>query len=537
MNSAVNSPVTSPLASLDPRSWVERLWSSVADRGRSYAEVLQPETSTAPLDRAREFAVALLSERGEASGAAVARELHAVLRDLGTDDRLAFYRFVAENFLPAEEPLRQAAQAYLAESTPERATRLAEAAEPVRQELLRRMNMAPGGTAALVGMRKELLAHLRGTPALKPLDTDLRHLFASWFNRGFLELRRIDWQTPAAVLEKLITYEAVHEIQGWDDLRRRLASDRRCFGFFHPALPGEPLIFVEVALTTGLAASVQPLLARDGDERLQRERERAADTAIFYSISNCQDGLRGVSFGNFLIKQVVEELKAELPRVTRFSTLSPVPGFRRWLERRLGSGEADVLREDEAATLRVDAGAVTEGSDPSSVLQDVLGLERWWEDVAVAGALRGPLVRLCARYLTTPPGGRGSSDAVARFHLGNGARLERVNWLGNVAPRGIEEAYGIMVNYLYDPEQIEANHEAFMRGAIVRSAAVDRLLQDPVPPPASSSAATFPPATAPQGLDALRRPPLPQPVAKHYPASRRPPQVHQPGLRNLAAAR
>ena len=444
----------------DPRSWVERLWSSVADRGQSYAEVLQPPSAPGPrdpappertpLDRAREFAAALLSERGEASGAAVARELRIALGDLAPADRLAFYRFLAENFLPAEDRLRGAAAAYLEAPTPERAASLAEAAEPARQELLRRMNMAPGGTASLVAMRRELLGHLRDEPGLKPLDSDLRHLLTSWFNRGFLELRRIDWQTPAAVLEKLITYEAVHEIQGWDDLRRRLAPDRRCFGFFHPALPGDPLIFVEVALTQGLAASVQPLLARDGDERAERARETAADTAIFYSISNCQDGLRGVSFGNFLIKQVVEELKAELPRLVRFSTLSPVPGFRRWLEKRL-AGEAD------------------------PALASLLGAERWWADTTKAEALQRPLTRLCAEYLTAPAA-TGKGDPVARFHLGNGARLERVNWLGNVAPRGIAESYGIMVNYLYDPEQIEANHEAFVRGAVVRSAAVDALL-------------------------------------------------------------
>jgi malonyl-CoA decarboxylase len=326
-----------------PRSWIERLWSSVADRGRSYAEVLRPEGTNAPLDRARELATALLSERGEASGAAIARELQAALHELSPADRIAFYRFLVSDFLPSEGGLRAAAEAYLAEPTPERATQLAQAAEPTRQELLRRMNMTQGGTAALVAMRQDLLHQLRDEPGLKPLDSDLRHLLASWFNRGFLELRRIDWQTPAAVLEKLIAYEAVHEIRGWDDLRRRLAPDRRCFGFFHPALPGEPVIFVEVALTTGLASSVQPLLARDGDEQAERDRERAADTAIFYSISNCQGGLRGVSFGNFLIKQVVEELKAELPHVVHFSTLSPVPHFSRWLNGRLKAADASDL--------------------------------------------------------------------------------------------------------------------------------------------------------------------------------------------------
>jgi malonyl-CoA decarboxylase len=281
------------------------------------------------------------------------------------------------------------------------------------------------------------------------------------------------WQTPAAVLERLIAHEAVHEIRGWEDLHRRLAPDRRCFGFFHPALPGEPLIFVEVALTTGLASSVQPLLARDGDERAEREREKTADTAIFYSISNCQDGLRGVSFGNFLIKQVVEELKAELPRVAHFSTLSPVPGFSRWLKKQLTAGDVTgLLPKDDLSVLKRVAKEKTPGRDVVALLET----ERWWEDTALTDALRDPLTRLCAVYLTTSPDSRGPADPVARFHLGNGARLERVNWLGNVAPRGISESHGIMVNYLYDPEQIEANHEAFVRGAIVRSSTVDALL-------------------------------------------------------------
>ncbi len=278
-----------------------------------------------PLPRARRLAAALLSERGEASGAALSRELHEVLRRLEPAGRLDFMRFLAADFQPDRATLRAAAQAYLADGTAEAAAVVADAADPPRQELLRRMNMAPGGTATLVAMRKELLRYVRDEPVLRLLDHDLKHLFASWFNRGFLELRRIDWNSPAAVLDKLIAYEAVHEIQGWDDLRRRLAPDRRCFAFFHPALPGEPLIFVEVALVEGLAGAVQPLLVQDGDDEAARHRAARANTAIFYSISNCQDGLRGVSFGNFLIKQVVEELKAELPQLTQFSTLSPVP--------------------------------------------------------------------------------------------------------------------------------------------------------------------------------------------------------------------
>jgi malonyl-CoA decarboxylase len=246
----------------------------------------------------------------------------------------------------------------------------------------------------------------------------------------------------------------VHEIQGWDDLRRRLAPDRRCFGFFHPALPGEPLIFVEVALVQGLAAAVQPLLARDdGDAQTACARAAHADTAIFYSISNCQEGLRGVSFGNLLIKQVVEELRSALPQLKRFSTLSPVPGFRRWLEKQVGAGLA-----------------------PAGLLAPV-ETANWWQDAARAEAVRRPLLRLCATYLAGAGGPKESADSVARFHLSNGARLERVNWLGNVAPRGMQESYGIMVNYLYDPETIEANHEAFAQdGTVVRSPEVDALM-------------------------------------------------------------
>jgi malonyl-CoA decarboxylase len=457
------------------RAWIERLWSSAGDRSQHSDTPPVPEAT--PFDRARALAEALLSERGEASGAAVARELHAAIRDLSDPDRLAFLLFLSTGFTPDTAKLRRAAEAYLADPTPEQAGRLAEAAEPPRQELLRRMNLSPGGTAALVAMRRDALTVMREHPALKALDVDLHHLFGSWFNRGFLELRRIDWQSPAASLEKLITYEAVHEIAGWDDLRRRLGPDRRCFGFFHPALPGEPLIFVEVALTEGLAAAVQPLLAPLGDDRAAAAAAARADTAIFYSISNCQEGLRGVSFGNFLIKQVVEELQAELPHLKQFSTLSPVPGFRRWFDRRLAAGDdaGELLLPEERLRLPGPAG------DDAAQLRGALATPDWWRDPVLAEALAAPLVRHCAVYLT---GGNGkSADPVARFHLGNGARLERVNWLGNIAARGLGESWGIMVNYLYDPNFIEANHEAFVRdGRVARARAVDALIAPPAEP-------------------------------------------------------
>jgi malonyl-CoA decarboxylase len=407
-------------------------------------------TKLSPLDRAKQLAATLLSERSQASGALVARQLHELLGALDASDRHGFQRYLATEFQPDGAALRAAALRYLADGTAAAAAALARAADPPRQELLRRINMAPGGISALIAMRSEIASCLRAEPELKLLDADLKHLFASWFNRGFIELRRIDWQTPAAVLEKLIAYEAVHEIKGWDDLRRRLAPDRRCFGFFHPALPGDPLIFVEVALVEGLATAVQPLLSQDTYEAAARERAARADTAIFYSISNCQDGLRGVAFGNFLIKQVVEELKAELPQLKCFSTLSPIPGFRQWLDKQLGS-------------------------DPDVALLPQLESDRWWNDPAQSEKLREPLLRLCARYLTRQPSIR--IDPVARFHLGNGARLERINWLGNTAPRGIQESFGIMVNYLYDVETIESNHEAFVNdGTVMRSADVDALL-------------------------------------------------------------
>jgi malonyl-CoA decarboxylase len=413
--------------------------------------------TTSPLDRAKRLASTLLSERGAASGALLARELHGVLGTLDAGDRHGFQRYLATEFQPDKAALRAAAERYLADTTTEAAAALAQAADPPRQELLRRMNMAPGGTGTLIAMRSEITAHLRHEPELKLLDADLKHLFASWFNRGFLELRRIDWQSPAAVLEKLIAYEAVHAIKGWDDLRHRLAADRRCFAFFHPALPGEPLIFVEVALVEGLAASMPPLLSRDVEEDTARAQAAGADTAIFYSISNCQDGLRGVSFGNFLIKQVVEELRAEFPQLKRFSTLSPVPGFRRWLTQQLA-----------------------EESNPDAALLPKLARDGWWHDPEQSEPLRAALMRLCAIYLTRRPSPGNRIDPVARFHLGNGARLEQINWLGNTELRAIQESFGIMVNYLYDHDSIENNHEAFVRGGtIVRSPDVDALMQGP----------------------------------------------------------
>jgi malonyl-CoA decarboxylase len=461
------------------RNWLERLWYTIADRGRRFAVI--PSGQIESVERARILTRALLSERGEASGAAVSRELVAVLHGLAPEERLQYFLFLAEQFNSDTAKLSAAARNYLDNPTPEAAALLSDAAEPPRQEVLRRINMAQGGTALLVALRKELNALLPRNPLLKLLDADLQHLFASWFNRGFLELRQIDWETSAAILEKLITYEAVHEIQGWDDLRRRLAPDRRCFAFFHPALRGEPLIFVEVALVNGLASSMQSLIDRDTDEAAQVARAASADTAIFYSISNCQDGLRGISFGNFLIKQVVEELRHELPGINTFATLSPVPGFRKWLTKQLESGVLPTLNVNAAerfALLKVaELQPEPRLDEIVAALQALLAITAWPVRQEISDALKPVMLRLTTIYLTQSSKLKFRTYPVARFHLGNGARLERVNFLANANRAGLVESYGIMVNYLYDPTTIEANHEGFVRdGIVARSKAVETLL-------------------------------------------------------------
>jgi malonyl-CoA decarboxylase len=325
-------------------------------------------------------------------------------------------------------------------------------AEPRRQELIRRMNLAPRGTSQLVAMREDLLTAMKADPALAVADADFRHLFGSWFNRGFLTLQRIDWSTPAHILEKIIRYEAVHAITSWDDLRLRLEpADRRCFAFFHPALAGEPLIFVEVALTRDVPSSIAPLLSI---ARVPVAPERAS-TAVFYSISNCQRGLRGISFGNFLIKQVAEDLKRELPSLNTFVTLSPVPGLCRWF-----------------ATLR------SQNDMPDSALASALGEidPPGWHRTP-SRVLRESLSRAAVRYLFQAKDATGKPiDSVARFHLGNGARLERLNWMGDVSENGLAQSAGFMVNYLYDLAAVQHNHEAFANhGEIVASPEMRRL--------------------------------------------------------------
>lgn len=399
---------------------------------------------------------ALLGERGEASGAALAREALAACRELDGTALEHFFEVVSHEFSPSPDAVGKAADRYRDDPTPANLVRLQEIVEPARQELLRRLNMAPGATAALVGMRRALLKGLDRHPQWQALDADLLHLLRSWFNRGFLKLERIDWRTPALVLEKLIRYEAVHAIQGWDDLRRRLQADRRCFAFFHPQLPEEPLIFIEVALTREMSTAVQPLL----DVASAVEDPAEARFAMFYSISNCQDGLRGLSFGNFLIKQVAEDLRRELPRVRKFSTLSPIPGFRDWLA---------------AARVRLAVGA--QGEERLALLARFDQPD--WQRSPEAAALERLLMPLCAHYLLHAKRGAEPRDAVSRFHLGNGASLERINWLGDTSPSGLQRSAGMMVNYVYRLSKVERNHELFVKEhRIAASREIERLARD-----------------------------------------------------------
>ncbi|TVP43039.1 MAG: MCD, Malonyl-CoA decarboxylase MCD [Halomonas sp.] len=388
---------------------------------------------------------ALMESDGEASSIALASRALAIYRRLSADEKQRFFARLATDFAADPSQIDSAYNAYQEARDNHTLHALFTACEPRRQELFRRLNLASDGTYELVEMREDLLGMLREQPEFKPIDADFAHLLGSWFNRGFLMLKRIDWNTPASVLEKIIRYEAVHEIQDWDDLRRRLdAKDRRCFAFFHPAIGDEPLIFVEVALHKGLPSRIQPILSGEANGIDDPED---ADSAAFFGISNCQTGLRGISFGNFLIKQVVQELSMELPQLKYFVTLSPVPGFAQWLSEQ---------RHNEQW--------------PKSVRSALAELETpgWQHEQEREERLKASVRPLAAHYLADEKNHRGLPlNPVARFHLGNGAELHRINWLGDISDKGINQAAGLMVNYLYVLDNIERNHENYTAKATV----------------------------------------------------------------------
>lgn len=403
----------------------------------------------------------LAARGGEVSARNRAAKLAQTYLGLSESARIEFLRVLAGFDSDSDSVARAIESLHAAHDPAERAaaqTEMRRVLEPPRVRLLRQFTAIPDGMKFLVELRA-FLNRVRGEDkVLAALEADLRVLLASWFDVGFLELRRIDWASPAALLEKLVGYEAVHEIRSWRDLKNRLDSDRRCYAFFHPRMPDEPLIFVEVALVQGLAASVQNLL----DQKAPVMDPGAADTAIFYSISNCQQGLAGISFGNFLIKRVVDELSAEFRNLKTFATLSPIPGFRRWLDAQLGAAHSDLLGDEEAADLRSALSAHME--DPPAgpaALAGILARRGWYRDVALLKTTEPVLLRLCARYLLQAVRGKRALDPVAHFHLSNGARVERLNMLADTAEKGVKESATVMVNYLYDPARIEAFHEDY----------------------------------------------------------------------------
>ncbi len=408
----------------------------------------------------------LLSERGETNSLSIARGLVERIDELDGWQLDAFFDYLAKDLSPDPQAVLRHAHDYAQRRDAASLIALVQTTEPPRQELLRRLNRTPGGTACILRLRRGVLDRLKKHPELMALEADMLHLLSSWFNPGFLKMQRVDWNSPAQLLEKIIHHEAVHEIDGWDDLRRRLQPDRRCFAFFHPQLPGEPLIFVEVALLQEMPGAIAPLIDKSSTP-LATDRFRVA---AFYSISNCEPGLRGVSLGNFLIKSVAEQLQRELPRLRTFCTLSPIPGLASWL----------LSEPDITALSGIRKSVIEDLVEAREALRAATGgrladLQLSTTHERLDTEMQSALMSLAAAYLLyvspTPAG-----DPVARFHLDNGARLERLNWRGNPSPKGLKQAFGLMVNYLYDLDKIEASHEKFKQGEVARSRAVHTLM-------------------------------------------------------------
>ncbi|UTV98986.1 malonyl-CoA decarboxylase [Marinomonas rhizomae] len=384
------------------------LFSSVFDRRYRKARSNEEDNRTV-----KAMCQDLLTRHGEVSGGALARNILDRYDHMSSDEKRELFEFMTHDLEVVSDDVIAALAEYQKQPSKQTYKAFASASEPRRQELIRRFNQVPGATPKLVKMREDLLKATKEDASLGILDVDFNHLFTSWFNRGFLVLRPINWDSPASILEKIIAYEAVHAIDSWDDLRQRLKpSDRRCYGFFHPTMADEPLIFVEVALTKGTANSIQSLLTTDRDVIEADE----ADTAVFYSISNCQPGLAGISFGNFLIKQVAANLAKDLENLETFVTLSPIPGLAKWVN---SSG----------------VGTLGQGKDQA----------------------------LAAHYLLNAKHSDGKPlDPVTRFHLGNGAMIQAVHADADISPNGLKQSNGAMVNYLYDLDKVSKNHEKFV---------------------------------------------------------------------------
>ena len=450
-------------------------WRDIASTARGrLGGVPRPDLSRDDSETLREQLRDCMEARGGVvSARARAADLGRTYLALNATGRMRFLHLLAEEFDVDHGAVAALGERFCSTRNDDERRKLERqlraSLDPPRIKLLTQFNALPEGVKFLVDMRAELMPLGRNDPVLAGLELDLKGLLASWFDVGFLELKRITWDAPAALLEKLIVYEAVHEIRSWTDLKNRLEADRRCFAYFHPRMTQEPLIFVEVALVQGMSDNVQSLL----DETAPVGDPIEADTAIFYSISNCQTGLAGISFGDFLIKRVVDSLAAELPHIKTFATLSPIPGFRSWLDKEIIEHGDELLTQTERKSFQQQL--------PSELaalgLGDLLARPRWHADEVLAQALRGPLMRLAARYILLEKNSRGRAlDPVAHFHLTNGARVERLDWLADSSPKGLKQAAGLMVNYLYRLSEIEENHEAYTgEGRVAASAALTRL--------------------------------------------------------------
>ena len=449
---------------------LERLRNAFIETARGAREVvgapLRPDLPDDDVPRLKSRVDACLEGKGgETARRARAAELGQAYLSLSPAGRTKFLLTLAHDYGLPREAAMATGDAWRSSKQPPRA--LAGALEAPAVRLMREFVGVPQGVKFVVDLRAELMALGKTDPAARMLSDDLRPLLGSWFDVAFLDLVRIDWRAPAALLEKLVAYEAVHAIRSWRDLKNRLDSDRRCFAFFHPRMPEEPLIFVEVALVDGLAGNVQRLL----DARAETSDAGRANTAIFYSISNCQQGLAGISFGNFLIKRVADQLARDLPNIRDFATLSPIPGLRRHIDDRLKSEGDGALTQAEIASLI----PVIDEAQGAVAVRRLLDRPNWWTVPAIDKALRPILCRLTARYLTSTDEKGRALDRVAHFHLGNGALVERINWLGDTSANGLKQAYGMMVNYRYKLSDVDANHESYAAGKVVASREVRAL--------------------------------------------------------------
>ncbi|MCF8366899.1 MAG: malonyl-CoA decarboxylase [Bacteroidales bacterium] len=431
--------------------FTKNLVDTIADAGENFLNLKRLRGT--PTQKFVSLCDDLISHKGMASGLALSRQVVKRYRNLSHKEKLWVLKELNRKAGPDMTEIQSAAKHFIQLPNEENLSMLSKKLKTNRRKLFSRMIMASEGAHVVVKLREDLLGFIPQHPELKGMDEDLKSLLKSWFNPGFLVLRKIDWNTEAAILEKIIEYEAVHDIKNWDDLKQRLGNDRRCFAYFHPSLEDEPLIFVEVALTKGISSSIQDIF------NAKSKGGKQADTAIFYSINNCQKGLRSIPLGNFLIKIVVMQLAFEMPSIKTYSTLSPVPGFAKWLKQEIQNRSSVFFTAGDLETLKI------------------IDEDGWQDNNKKSRELRKTLINACAKYLVKAKKEGNPMDPVARFHFGNGAQLFRINWMGNSSENGIGESFGLMVNYLYDPRQIESNHEAYVqRGELSLSKSVKAML-------------------------------------------------------------